>query len=73
MASSFTGLVTTFILAYCPGSNTWDDRDEMFKAAKGFMSFDRPLPPKKSDARPAGIFDINEGSKKGIIKMLKAL
>ncbi|KAJ7210935.1 hypothetical protein C8J57DRAFT_1539795 [Mycena rebaudengoi] len=73
MASSFTGLVMTFILAYCPGSNTWDDRDEMLNAAEGFMSFDRPLPPKKSDARPAGIFDINEGSKKGIIKMLKAL
>jgi hypothetical protein len=33
------------------------------------MSFDRPLPPKKTD----GLFDVNEGSKKGIIQMLKAL
>ncbi|KAJ7830054.1 hypothetical protein B0H14DRAFT_2366067, partial [Mycena olivaceomarginata] len=31
------------------------------------------LPPEQSDGRPAGVFDVNEGSKKGIIKMLKAL
>ncbi|KAJ7822073.1 hypothetical protein B0H14DRAFT_2598748 [Mycena olivaceomarginata] len=37
------------------------------------MSLDRPLPPKKSDGQPLGLFDVNEGSKKGIIKMLKAL
>ncbi|KAJ7813607.1 hypothetical protein B0H14DRAFT_3749508 [Mycena olivaceomarginata] len=42
-------------------------------AAEAFMSFDRPLPPKKTDGRPLGLFDVNEGSKKGIIKTLKAL
>jgi hypothetical protein len=73
MRSSFVGLVMTLILAYCPGSKDWDDRNAFLAAAEAFMSFDRPLPPKKTDSRPLGLFDVNEGSKKGIIKMLKVL
>ncbi|KAJ6605655.1 hypothetical protein B0H10DRAFT_2229014 [Mycena sp. CBHHK59/15] len=73
MLSSFAGLVMTFILVYCPGSKDWENRDAMLRAAEDFMMSDRPLPPKKTDARPLGVFDINEGSKKGIVKMLKAL
>ncbi|KAJ6612780.1 hypothetical protein B0H10DRAFT_1675933, partial [Mycena sp. CBHHK59/15] len=73
MLSSFTGLVMTLILAYCPGSRDWENREAMLKAAEEFIASDRPLPPKKTDGRPAGLFDINEGSKKGIIKMLQAL
>jgi hypothetical protein len=73
MYSSFVGLVMSLILAYCPGSKDWEDREAMLKAAEDFMTSDRPLPPKRSDGRPLGLFDVNEGSKKGIIKMLKAL
>jgi hypothetical protein len=73
MRSLFVGLVMTLILAYCPGSKDWDDRDAFLAAAEAFMSFDRPLPPQKTDGRPLGLFDVNEGSKKGIIKMLKTL
>ncbi|KAJ7200786.1 hypothetical protein GGX14DRAFT_371815 [Mycena pura] len=73
MLSSFTGLIMTLVLAYCPGSKDWEDRDQMLKVAENFMTSDRPLPAKKSDGRPLGIFDVNEGSKKGIIQMLKAL
>ncbi|KAJ7923669.1 hypothetical protein B0H13DRAFT_1602375, partial [Mycena leptocephala] len=73
MLSSFVGLVMTLILAYCPGSKEWENRDILLKAAEAFMASDWPLPPKKADGRPAGVFDVNEGSKKGIIKMLKAL
>ncbi|KAK7016711.1 hypothetical protein R3P38DRAFT_3321058 [Favolaschia claudopus] len=62
MFSSFVGIVMTLIIA-----------DEMLKAAEDMMASDRPLPPKKSDARPIGVFDVNEGSKKGIIQMLKSL
>ncbi|KAJ7786989.1 hypothetical protein B0H14DRAFT_3506087 [Mycena olivaceomarginata] len=49
MRSSFVGLVMTLILAYCPGSKDWGDRDALLAAAEAFMSFDRPLPPKKTD------------------------
>jgi hypothetical protein len=66
MHSSFVGLVMTLIIAYCPGSNSWEDREAMLAAIEAFMSFDRPLPPKKSDSCPLGLFDVNEGSKKGI-------
>ncbi|KAJ7936398.1 hypothetical protein B0H13DRAFT_1589664 [Mycena leptocephala] len=73
MFSSFVGLVMNLILAYCPGSKEWENRDMLLKAAEAFMVSDRPLPPERTDGRPAGVFDVNEGSKKGIIKMLKAL
>jgi hypothetical protein len=73
MFSSFVGLVMTLILAYCPGGKEWEGRDAMLKAAEDIIASDRPLPPKSTDGRPAGVFDVNEGSKKGIIKMLKKL
>ncbi|KAJ6555826.1 hypothetical protein B0H19DRAFT_947497, partial [Mycena capillaripes] len=73
MFSSFVGLVMTLILAYCPGSKEWEGRDAILKAVEDMIASDRPLPPKTTDGRPAGVFDVNEGSKKGIIKMLKKL
>ncbi|KAF8172603.1 hypothetical protein K438DRAFT_1611725, partial [Mycena galopus ATCC 62051] len=73
MFSSFVGLVMTLILAYCPGSQHWESRDVMRKVAEDIIASDRPLPPEKTDGRPAGVFDVNEGSKKGIIQMLKKL
>ncbi|KAJ7367060.1 hypothetical protein DFH08DRAFT_797902 [Mycena albidolilacea] len=73
MCLTFVGLVMTLILAYCPGSKDLEHHDALLAAAEAFMSFDRPLPPKKTDSRPLGLFDVNEGSKKGIIQMLKAL
>ncbi|KAJ7789131.1 hypothetical protein B0H14DRAFT_3574840 [Mycena olivaceomarginata] len=73
MFSSFVGIVMTLILAYCPGSKEWEKRDIMLETAADRMASDRLLPPKKTDGRPAGVFDVNEGSKKGIIQMLKEL
>ncbi|KAJ7877089.1 hypothetical protein B0H14DRAFT_3130270 [Mycena olivaceomarginata] len=64
MFSSFVGIVMTLILAYCPGSKEWEKRDIMLETAADRMASDRPLPPKKTDGRPAGVFDVNEGSKK---------
>ncbi|KAI0044636.1 hypothetical protein FA95DRAFT_1496718, partial [Auriscalpium vulgare] len=75
MFGSFEGLVARFILAYCPGSDGWKStvREEIKLRAEGKMASDRPLPPKKTDTRPLGVFDVNEGSKWGIVNMLKAL
>ncbi|KAJ7671172.1 hypothetical protein B0H14DRAFT_3690343 [Mycena olivaceomarginata] len=67
MIGSFEGLVMIFILAYCPGSKQWENRDAILKAAREIIASDRPLPPKKSDGASFG------RSKKGIVKMLKAL
>ncbi|KAJ6449574.1 hypothetical protein C8R45DRAFT_947340 [Mycena sanguinolenta] len=73
MFSSFVGLTMLLILTYCPGSKEWEGRDVILKAAEDMIASDRPLPPKHTDGRPAGVFDVNEGSKKGIIQMLKKL
>ncbi|KAI0061124.1 hypothetical protein BV25DRAFT_795265 [Artomyces pyxidatus] len=73
LSGSFEGLVILFVLSYTPGSSTWKCRAEMQKLADSLMASDRPLPVRKTDARPLGVFDVNEGSKKGIIQMLKEL
>lgn len=73
LQGSFEGLVAHLIIAYCPGNENWKDRTTMLEDANKKMASDRPLPPKKTDARPLGVFDINEGSKKGIIDMIKNL
>ncbi|KAJ6539803.1 hypothetical protein DFH09DRAFT_1090121 [Mycena vulgaris] len=66
MLSSFVGLVMTLVLAYCPGSKDWENREVMLKAAEAFMA--------RYPRREVmfGLW-VNEGSKKGIIKMMKAL
>ncbi|KAJ7930289.1 hypothetical protein B0H13DRAFT_2309769 [Mycena leptocephala] len=73
MFSSFVGPVMALILAYCPGSKEWEGRDAILKAVEDMIAYDGPLSPKSTDGRPPGVFDVNEGSKKGIIKMLKKL
>ncbi|KAJ7683158.1 hypothetical protein B0H14DRAFT_2654983 [Mycena olivaceomarginata] len=55
------------------GIKQWENRDAILKAAREIIASDRPLPPKKSDGRPLGVFDVGEGSKMGIVKILKAL
>ncbi|KAJ7845214.1 hypothetical protein B0H14DRAFT_3455079 [Mycena olivaceomarginata] len=47
-----------------------DDDEEKMRSS--FVGLTTPTQ-KKTDGRPLGLFDVNEGSKKGIIKMLKAL
>ncbi|KAJ7189292.1 hypothetical protein GGX14DRAFT_580814 [Mycena pura] len=38
MLSSFTGLVMTLVLAYCPGRKDWEDRNPMLEVAENFIS-----------------------------------
>jgi hypothetical protein len=45
----------------------------MEESVKAMICEDRPLPPKKMDARPFGVFNVDEGTKKGIIQMFKAM
>jgi hypothetical protein len=45
----------------------------MAKAVAAMMPQDRPLPAEKTDARPFGVFDVDKGTKKGIIKVFKAM
>ncbi|KAJ7572576.1 hypothetical protein C8J56DRAFT_806986 [Mycena floridula] len=73
MAQAFPILIADFITRYCPGSDQWPKRKEMLEKIQSKMPQDCPLPPKKTDTRPFGVFDINEGSKKGLVAVLTAI
>ncbi|KAJ7208734.1 hypothetical protein C8J57DRAFT_1610084 [Mycena rebaudengoi] len=45
----------------------------MLKYVDAMMPKDRPMEVHKTDARPFGVFDVNEGSKKGIIELFDGI
>ncbi|KAH9912507.1 uncharacterized protein B0H18DRAFT_1216979 [Fomitopsis serialis] len=59
------------LIRYTPGSQNWEGRGQMLEAFADAMPRDRPLAPEVTDFRPFGVFDVNEGSKKGVIEVLK--
>ena len=69
----FTVIIAEMLVRYTPGSKDWEGRTKMLDEIKAMTPHDRPLKVKKTDARPFGVFDINEGSKNGIIKVLEAI
>ncbi|KAJ7077663.1 hypothetical protein B0H15DRAFT_915181 [Mycena belliarum] len=70
VGQSFVALIAEMIVAFTPGNSTWKDRKDIAAAVAEMMPEDRPLPFTKSDARPYGLLDVNEGSKKGVVKVL---
>ncbi|KAJ6500254.1 hypothetical protein DFH09DRAFT_1289841 [Mycena vulgaris] len=73
MEESFIALIAEMVVLYCPGSADWEDRKEMLEEIEKMMPKDRPLPPDKTDARPFGLLDVNEGSKKGVIDAMDGI
>ncbi|KAJ7784977.1 hypothetical protein DFH07DRAFT_763594 [Mycena maculata] len=72
VGKSFVALIAEMIVAFTPGNSRWKDRKDIAAAVADMMPKDRPLPPTAADARPFGVFDVNEGSKKGVVKFLGA-
>ncbi|KAI4521693.1 hypothetical protein K525DRAFT_269605 [Schizophyllum commune Loenen D] len=72
MEKAFEFHIMDLIARFCPGSGKWKDRTKLLERVQACMPQDRPLPTEKTDARPFGVFDVNEGSKKGVIELLKA-
>ncbi|KAJ7875119.1 hypothetical protein B0H14DRAFT_2343364 [Mycena olivaceomarginata] len=70
---SFVALIAEMIVVYCPGSSQWHERKEIAAGVAKMMPLDRPLPPEKTDGRPFGLFDVNEGSKKDVVKVLQSV
>ncbi|KAJ2915315.1 hypothetical protein MD484_g5120, partial [Candolleomyces efflorescens] len=68
--SSSILLVAEMLVRYTPESKRWKGRGKMLKAITEKMPHDDPLPVEKTDTRPFGVFDVNEGSKKGIVEVL---
>jgi hypothetical protein len=66
-------LILGFMIRFCPDSAKWKDRSAFLAQVKDMIPKDRPLKPVKTDTRPFGVHDVNEGSHKGIIEMLESL
>jgi hypothetical protein len=73
VAKSFVALIAEMIIAFTPGNSRWKDRKDIAAAVAAMLPKDRPLPPEKSDTRPYGLVDVNEGSKKGVVNVLQAV
>ncbi|KAJ7712528.1 hypothetical protein B0H14DRAFT_2312917, partial [Mycena olivaceomarginata] len=73
IGKSFVALIAEMFVAFRPGNSQWEDRKNIAAAVSQMMPKDRLLPPDKSDARPFGLFDVGEGSKKGVVKVLGAV
>ncbi|KAJ7847579.1 hypothetical protein B0H14DRAFT_2231359, partial [Mycena olivaceomarginata] len=73
VGKSFVDLIAEMIVAFTPGNSRWKDRKDIAEAVAAMMPMDRPLPPDKSDLRPFGSLDTNEGSKKGVVKVLRGI
>ncbi|KAJ7454208.1 hypothetical protein FB451DRAFT_1184959 [Mycena latifolia] len=70
---SFVALIAEMIVAYCPGNRDWKDRKDIAAGVADMMPLDRPQPEVITDARPFGVFDVNEGSKKGVVQVLESV
>ena len=73
ISRAFTSLIAEMIVRYSPGSKEWPERGEMLSEIQKTMPSDRPLRARKTYARPLGVFDVNEGSKKGLVQVLDAI
>lgn len=73
ITKAFICLVAELLIRYTPESNNWKGQNEMLGKVHEMMPCDRPLTVKKTDCRPFGVLDIDEGSKKGIVKVLEGI
>lgn len=73
MALAFEAHIANMLVRYSPKAKQWKDYKEMLDEVSKMMPQDRPLKVEKTDARPFGVFDVNKGSKKGIVKVLEAI
>ncbi|KAK6969215.1 hypothetical protein R3P38DRAFT_3337140 [Favolaschia claudopus] len=71
VGQTFVALIAEMIVSFTPGNSKWPDRVDITAGVSAMLPMDRPLPPTRSDTRPFGVFDVNEGSKKGVVKFLK--
>ncbi|KAJ7804907.1 hypothetical protein B0H14DRAFT_2527121 [Mycena olivaceomarginata] len=73
IGKSFVALIAEVIVAYTPGNSRWKDRKILAAAVASMLPMDRPVSHEKSDVNPYGALDVNEGSKKGVVKVLEGV
>ncbi|KLO12438.1 hypothetical protein SCHPADRAFT_795811, partial [Schizopora paradoxa] len=70
---SFKAIIAQFIVAYAPDCKKWSNYTELRQRAKDLIPHDRPLPVEKTETLPFGVFDVNEGSRDGVIEMMEKI
>ncbi|KAF6764945.1 hypothetical protein DFP72DRAFT_1058761 [Ephemerocybe angulata] len=70
LQKAFKFIIAEFIVRYTPGSDKWEGRAAMLEKITAAMPHDEPLTPTPTDSRPFGVFNVNEGSKRGIVDLL---
>lgn len=73
MAKAATNMISNLIISNCLGSAKWPTHKAMLEVLQKDMPQDRSLAVKKTITAPLGVFDINEGSKNGIVKLMQAI
>ncbi len=73
MKSAFKALVVQLIVSYAPGCKLWDKYSDFRARAAALMPRIRPLHVEKTETLPFGVFDVNEGSRKGVLDMMTLL
>lgn len=73
MERAFTRIITEMLIQYTPENNNWEGRSEMAVKVHEMMPCDQPSTVKKTDCRPFGVLDVDEGSKKGLVKVLEGI
>lgn len=70
---AFTAIIAQMLCAYWPGRERWKNVKDMEKTIASMSPSVRPLKPHKTETFPMGIVDVNEGSKKGVIRVLEEI
>ena len=73
LKEAFFCIIAEMLVLYTPDSKNWKERTKILEEVRKMMPSDRPLKVKKTNTRPFGVFDINEGSKKGVIKVMEGI
>lgn len=72
---AFTAIIAEILSMYWPGREKWsrETRKEMAEKMAKLIPEIRPLKPEKTETFPMGVIDVDEGSKKGIIRVLEEI
>ncbi|KIJ56046.1 hypothetical protein M422DRAFT_239237 [Sphaerobolus stellatus SS14] len=71
LEQAFISLIGHLIMQYAPNSKHWKHCDVIWDLMDTMTPRDCPQAPRKTETFPLGVFDVNEGSKKGIIDLLR--
>jgi len=72
IGDAMTVIVTQLVVALCPDSNKWVDYS-MTKRSAAMTPWDQPLRLRKTNTFPFGVFNINEGSKRGCVDVVQVI